>query len=67
MKVKMFSIMLYGNKKYSFDKNQLINFIDSFVECDNYNNYIEEEEVNTNVKCCSTNPTRTMERNDSQT
>ena len=47
MKVKMFSIMLYGNKKYFFDKNQLINFIDSFVECDNYNNYIEEEEVNT--------------------
>ena len=47
LKVKMFSIMLYGNKKYSFDKNQLINFIDSFVECDNYNNYIEEEEVNT--------------------
>ena len=41
-------IMLYGNKKYSFDKNQLINFIDSFVECDNYNEYIEEEEeVNT--------------------
>ena len=47
LKVKMFSILLYGNKKYSFDKNQLINFIDSFVECDNYNNYIEEEEVNT--------------------
>lgn len=47
MKVKMFSILLYGNKKYSFDKNQLINFIDSFVECDNYNEYIEEEEVNT--------------------
>ena len=39
--------MLYGNKKYFFDKNQLINFIDSFVECDNYNEYIEEEEVNT--------------------
>ena len=47
LKVKMFSILLYGNKKYSFDKNQLINFIDSFVECDNYNEYIEEEEVNT--------------------
>ena len=47
LKVKMFSILLYGNKKYSFDKNQLINFIDSFVECDDYNNYIEEEEVNT--------------------